>query len=223
MGEPEPLDLQLLKDGDNNEIRRALRELDLVAYARGTVYKIIGSRYPADVPAVANDATRLLLTRAIQTCHSIDSIKPLLAKIARRQAVNFLNEAFRARALSLDDELPGIENRGDESGVDPLQVLGDLLADGLGLDAFALQRVLDFLLEQAELTVIEQHLLKEHILEGCTQADFAGRHRIPLQGIGGRKDRLLEKIRAFLAAEFAGPSRTEFLQILRRNQRRRLI
>jgi DNA-directed RNA polymerase specialized sigma24 family protein len=215
--------LQLLKDGDNNEIRRALRELDLVAYARGTVNYIIGSRYPGEVSAVANDSLKLLLTRAIQTCHSIDSIKPLLAKIARRQAINFLNDAFRVRARCLDDELPGIESRTDEAGGDPVDILGDLLADGLGLDGFALQRVLDYLLEQAELTVIEQHLLNEHILGGCTQAEFAERYRIPLQGIGGRKERLIEKIRAFLAARFAGPSRTEFLQILRRKQKRRLI
>jgi DNA-directed RNA polymerase specialized sigma24 family protein len=223
MGEPEPLDLQLLKDGDNNEIRRALRELDLISFARGTVHNIIGSRYPADISTVANDSLRLLLTRSIHSCHSVDSIKPMLATISQRQAINFLNDAFRNRARSLDDELPGIQRRADESEVDPMEILGDLLADGLGLDAFALPRIVDCLLEHAGLTVVEQHLLKEHIIEGCTQAEFAERHGIPLQGIGGRKERLLNTLRAFLAAEFIGPSRQEFLEILRSKRKRRLI
>lgn len=223
MGEPEPLDLKLLKAGDNNEIRRALRELDLVAYARGTVYNFIGSSYAADVPVVANESLRLLLTGSILTCHTIGNIKPLLATIAERQAINFLREAFRRRARSLDDELPGIQRRADEAGGDPMEILGDLLAEGLGLDAFALQRIVDCLIERGRLTVVEQHLLKEHIIEGCTQAEFAEQHGIPLQGVGGRKERLLNKIRAFLAAELVGPSRKEFLEIIRRKQKRQLI
>jgi hypothetical protein len=77
--------------------------------------------------------------------------------------------------------------------------------------------------EHAELTVVEQHLLKEHVIDGCTQAEFAERHGIPLQGVGGRKARLINTVRAFLAAEFAGQFGTEFLEILRRKPKRRLI
>lgn len=220
MGEPEPLDLELLIDGDNDEILRAIRELGLVPLAQGVVYRVIAGQYAGDVRRVACESVRLLFTRAIFGCYSIDKIRPLLATIAERRAINFLNDPFRRRATPLEDELPGIQQRADGEEVDPLEVLGDLLANGLGLEAFALPPVVDYIVKHAGLTVVEEHLLKEHILEGCTQQEFADRHRIPLKGIGGRKDRLIQKIRTFLAAEVTGRSRTEFLQILRRNRKR---
>lgn len=218
MREPEPLDLELLKRGDNREICRAIQELELLSLASEVVFRVIGSSYPGDVRNVARVSLEKLFTRAIHTCRSIDSVRPMLAKIARRKAINFLNDAFTRRAVQLGDELPGIHGQVDDPEVDPLAVLGDLLANGLGLDAFALQPVVDYVIEHAGLTVVEEHLLKEHILEGCTQQEFAERHGIPLQGVGGRKNRLTAKIQAFLAGEFTGEFRAEFLQILRRNR-----
>ncbi len=218
MGEPEPLDLVLLKRGDNDEVRRAIHNLDLLSLAESVVFRVIGSKYGADVHVVALESIELLFTGSIQTCRTIDNIRPMLAKIARRQAINFLNVAFRRRERQFGDELQGLQERPPAPEVDPFEVLGDLLAEGLGMETFELAPVVEALVEGAELTVVEQHLLVEHIIYGCTQPEFSERHGIPLQGIGGRKTRLLNRIRAFLAGEFAGEFRDEFLQILRRNR-----
>ena len=218
MGEPEPLDLELLQHGDNHEIRRAIDELELFSYAQAVVYNVIGGTYAGDVRRVAYEAIEWLFIRSIQTCPNIQSVRPMLAKIAERKAINFVNEAFSKRARPLEDELPGIQRRADEAGVDPLEVLGDLLAEGLGIEAFQLAPVVNRLVEGSELTAIEQHLLKERILERCKQREFSKRHGIPIGSLPGMETRLIMKIRRYLGGEFVGDVRAELLQILRRNR-----
>jgi hypothetical protein len=107
MGEPEALDLELLKRGDNEEIRRAIAELGLFSLAQGVVYGAIGSRYESDVRVVACESIELLFGRAINTCRRIEDIRPMLA-IARRRAINFITVAFRRWEISVGDELPGL-------------------------------------------------------------------------------------------------------------------
>lgn len=223
MGEPDPLDLELLKNGEEREIDRAIDELELMSFARSVAYEVIGSRYPADVGEVANDSLILLFKRAIRTCPTISSIKPMLAKIANRQAKNFLKVAFRRRENLVGDVLQDLLVHHNDPGVDPLESLGDFLALDFGWDEFLVGKVMDLLIEGDELTVIEQTLFQEHLIGGCTQEEFSRRYGIPLQGIGGRKERMLNKIRWFLAGEMTDGSRERFLQILRRNQERPLI
>jgi DNA-directed RNA polymerase specialized sigma24 family protein len=223
MGEPEPLDLELLKRLDDDEIRHAIRELGLFSFAEGVVHNVFGSRYPADVRVVAFESLKLLFTRAIRRCRTIDDIRPMLAKIAERQAINFLNVAFRKRRRQFDDESQGPPEGPAAPEVNPFEVLGDILAEGLGLEAFQLPPVVDALVKGAELTEVERHLLIEHIIDGCTQQEFSERHGIPLGGIGGRKTRLVRRVRAFVAGEFTGEMRAEFWQIVRRNEPPTLI
>jgi len=218
MGEPEPLDLELLKRGNDDEIRRAIRELELFSLAQVVVHNVIGSRYEADVRWVANESLQVLLTRAIHDCRTIGDIRPMLRKIAERRAINFANVAFRRWERQCGEELQGLQERPATPEVNPFEVLGDILAEGFGMEAFEHTRFVETVLEGAGLDVVEQHLLEEHIMGGCTQRAFSERHGIPLQGIGGRKTRLVNKITAFVAGRFTGGIRGEFLQILRRNR-----
>ena len=219
MGEPDPLDLELIQNGENREIDRAIDELELMSFARSVAFEVIGSRYPADVGEVANDSMELLFTRAIHTCRTIDNIRPMLAKIAKRQAINFLKVAFRQQELLVGDQIQDFLVHHNDPGVDPLESLGDFLALDFGWNEFTVGNVMDLLIEGDVLTVIEQNLLQEHVIGGCTQDEFSRRHGIPLRGIGGRKDRLIKKIIRFIACELEEESLAEFLQILRRNQR----
>lgn len=218
MGEPEPLDLELLKRGDDDAIRRAIRELELFSLAQGVVHNVIGSSYEADVRHVAFESIQLLFDRSILTCRNVQKIKPMLAKIARRQAINFLNVAFRRWERQFGDELQGLQERPAAPEVNPFEVLGDILAEGFGIEAFQLTLFVEAVVEGAGLDVVEQHLFVEHIIYGSTQREFSERHGIPLQGIGGRKTRLVNKITAFLAGKFTGEIRAEFLRISRRNR-----
>jgi DNA-directed RNA polymerase specialized sigma24 family protein len=218
MGEPEPLDLELLQRGNDDEIRRAIHELDLLLLAQGVVHSVFGKRYPADVRVVALESIKALFTRAIHRCRNVDDIRPNLVTIARWQAINFLNVAFRKWERQFGDEWEQILERPGAHEVNPFEVLGDILAEGLGMDTFQLGPVMNILLNEAELDEVQKHLLIEHILHGCTQREFAERYGIPLQGIGGRVTRLLRKIRRFLAGVFPVGIRATYLQILRRNR-----
>lgn len=221
MGEPEPLDLELLKHGDNDEICRAIRELELVSLAEGLVYSVIGNRYHAERRVLAIESIKLLFTVSIQTCHTIDAIRPMLATIAKRRAINFLNVAYRKWEIQFGGKLPGIIERPAAPGVNPVEVLGDILAEGLGIDAFQLGPFVGKVLAEAGLDDFEKHLLSEHVVDYCTQQEFSNRHGIALNVIGRRKDRLIAKIRTWLTGELSAKSRAEFLRRLRENRERR--
>ena len=201
MGDPGPLDLILLQEGDNLEIIRAVRELELLRIARQAARRMMGRRYPVNVDEVALDALRLLFTSAIHTCNSIDGIRPLISTIATRQAINYLNEAFRRHWSQWENESQQEQpfEIAVEPGDDPLVEFRQFLAETLGHDENRTDWIADALIEGAKLTVLEQCLLREVILEGQTQREFSERYGIPLQGIGGHKARMLMKIRRFLA------------------------
>lgn len=142
----------------------------------------------------------------------------MLAKIARRKAINFLNVAFRKWEIAFGGELPGLQERSGAPEVNPITVLGDILAEGLGMEAFQLDQFVNKLVEEAGLDVVEQYLLKEHMVDYCTQPEFSDLHSIHLNLIGRIKDRLITKIRSYLAGQLRGEARAEYSQILRRNR-----
>ncbi len=222
MGDPEPLNLELLQQGNDDEIRRALTELDLLSLAEGTVHRVIGARYSADVRTVALESIENLFANAINRCRNVSDIKPNLIVIARRRAINFLNVAFRRREAQFGDEWQQALERPAAPEDGPFEVLGDILAEGLGMESFQLANVVALLLTEAEFSEIEKHLFIEHVIQGCTQLQFSERHGIPLQGIGGRKMRLLNKIRAFVAGRLPLGYRV-FFNFSRRNRQPPLI
>jgi DNA-directed RNA polymerase specialized sigma24 family protein len=205
-------DLELLKSGDNDEIRLTIAEYNLVELARQAVWSIIGANYPGDVDRLAYIAITYLFTDAIHGCNSVGGIKPCLKQVAIFRALDFLDEAFRRRATEQLDNLELFQ----EPAESPFAFLGDILAEGLGLQQFELDEVVAALCELCELDGIQQALLVEHVIGGMTQEQFAEKHGLPFRGIGGRKERLLEQMRLHLSR--ASPVIAEI--ILRRNRRR---
>jgi DNA-directed RNA polymerase specialized sigma24 family protein len=213
-----PLDLELLQSGDNREICQAIQELELLRRAQDVVHGFIGDLYIGDVRIVALESIELLFTRAIATCGNIQEIWPLLGKIAERQAKNFLKKAFRRWERLLGEELREPDQRLAVPENEPLEVLRRILAERLHMEVFDRDAVVNALIAGAGLDAIEQCLLVEHIMDGCTQREFSERHGVPLKGLGGRKDRLLYKIRVFVAAGLPHALRAPFWRFLRRNR-----
>src|ERR1035437_9314486 len=70
------------------------------------------------------------------------------------------------------------------------------LAEDLGhLEGFDTEAFIRFIVRHCELTLLQEALLREHILGGCTQQEFADKWGLSVRGIGGRKGRLLWRIR----------------------------
>ena len=194
-------DLQLLKQGDNDEIRRTIKELELIPLAFTTVWRLIGAGYPGDARRLAFEAITKLFASdnpareaAIQGCQSVAGIRPLVRTIAQRTAFDFLKDASRRKVVNfLEDSNQFAFEVQDADGI-----LEGILAEGLGLETFELQEVLTALIEICQLDPDEEALLVEHILNDVIQQEFARQHRIPLGTVGGRKERLLRKIRSCL-------------------------
>ena len=228
MGEPEELDLDRLRRLDETEVLRAIRELGLFPLAYGVVHRVMGTVYASEVRGVALEAVTELFVKSIGRCYSVEAVQPLLATIARRKALNFIDRAFRrwerdfgrpfvdAEDEDLQEELriPATPIPNAEHGA--YEFLRDLLAEGLGMDVFDSENAIRILVEGAELSVVEQHLLREHVMNGVTQQAFAEQHRLPFKAVGGKKDRMLRRIRKFLCEKLRGEPRSEFRRIIRR-------
>lgn len=197
MGEPEPLDLELLQQGDEHEIRRAIRELDLKAIAVSTVARMIQANYGGDVERLALAGITRLFTRAIHNVNRIEHVQGMLRRAARYVVLDFLGDRFQ----QLVDAPGQLEFMAVENDEHPIAFLRDVLAEGLRMENFDLNQLPQLLIEVCELEPLEEALLVEHILGGLTQQDFARKYGIPFGGIGGRKDRLLAKIRRMLSAK----------------------
>lgn len=204
------INFELLHQGDNDEIRRAIRSLGLVEVACAAVNRRIGGDYPGDVRPVAIRSITDFFRIDIQQCRTDEEIKQRLRLVAYRNALDFLDEAFRRHCrVQLDDgDLQLIDERPGEQ----YKFLKDVLSEGLGLEAFELSQVTLVLCEICALNETEECLLVEHVVGGMTQQAFAQRYGLAFRGIGGRVDRLLRKIRRCLSR------RSEWIrEILRRN------
>lgn len=214
MGEPEPLDLELLQDGDDHEIHRAISELDLKAIALAEVSRMIGANYPGDVNRLALAGITKLFCSAIQNVNTIGQVQGMLRRAAKFVVLDFLGDTFQKLADAPDQlEFMAVEN--DEH---PIAFLRDVLAEGLGMEAIDLAKLPQMLVEVCELEPLEEALLVEHMHGGMTQEDFANKYGLSWKGVGGRVDRLLRKVRRTIAAKHPVVQ-----QVLRRIEQRKAI
>lgn len=195
-----PLDLDRLKRGESDEWERAWRELHVWDVASSVVRQYLEPRYAQHVEDVAANAVRELWKKGIRNCRSVDDIVPLLRRrIALQESAKFLRKAWTRREL-LRDEGEDAEEKGpvEINDAEDVKRMIDELVERLHLGGFDLERLLAVLVTGAELDYLEQALLREHVVGGCTQQDFADRNALPVNGIGGRKHRILRKLRRFL-------------------------
>lgn len=192
------LDLESLQDVGtdrwNREWQRAWDEVQLWDVAATVVRYYLGRRFPQWVEGVAADALITLSEKAIHRCRTVEGIVPLLRKIAHDAAVAFLRRPrvrHEVRAPE-DEEIAEVPRQDYEPN---FQRLMDEIAERLHLECFDEEAFIHFLVREAELNLLEEALLREHILDGCTQQEFADKYGLSVRGIGGRKGRLLRKIR----------------------------
>lgn len=186
MGEPEPLDLELLKNGNEAEIDRAIAELGLFAVAQKTANRIMHPWGTERCREVALESISLLFTGGIRSCRTVDGIVPTLRQITRRRAINFLNVAYRRHETEQLDELKlvAVQDAG------PYDFVRDVLAEALGMEEFDLAAVLTELVELCQLDPLEEALLVKYLPGELSQQEFADLYSIPIGSIGGRKERL---------------------------------
>ena len=188
-----PLDLQRLRDGDPAEWERAWDKLQLWSVAKGSVERIVGGTFPQYVEDVAADALSELMHRAIHRCHGTGMIVPMLRTIGKNRAKDRLRRFWERFAVPQTDDLL---EPADETQAAIRQRM-EYLSDRLHLDG-DLAAILDALVDNAELNLLEQAVLREHIVDGLTQQEFADRYGIPLGTIGRLKKNALTKVRRFL-------------------------
>lgn len=193
-----PVDLEYLKDFGtdrcNREWQRAWVELQLWDVAVKEVHRYLGQRFPQDVEGEAQVALRTLSEKAIVRCRTVEDIVPLLKRIARDGVNSFLRRP-RIRHEVRAPENVEVEELPSEGGEDNLERLKDGIAERLHLEGFDHEAFIRFLVRETELNGLEEALLREHIFNHCTQQEFADKYGFPLGSIGGRRERVLRKIR----------------------------
>src|SRR4051812_45480538 len=98
-----PLNLQLLKDGDDREWECAFTELWGVAWT--AVNRVIGSTLPQDVEDVAGDALKEMMDKAIHRCRSELDIIPMQMTVARHRAADRHRRFWARLVVHPDQEL----------------------------------------------------------------------------------------------------------------------
>ena len=203
-----PLSLECLQDVGterwSREWQRAWDELQLWHVAVTVVRRYLERRFPQEVEGVALDALAKLATTAIHRCRTVEGIIPLLKKIAHDEAIGFLRRPRVRREVRQPEDMGG-EELPPADGEDNLERLKDEIAERLCLEGFDVEAFIAFIVRHCELNPLEEALLREHILDHRTQQEFADKYGLRIGGIGGRKDRLLRKIRDCLGGFGAYP------------------
>jgi RNA polymerase sigma factor (sigma-70 family) len=184
--------LQLLKAGDENEWRHVFDELHWDQRAHSAVQRWIGDRWPHYVEDVTSQAL-IKFVRAVSRCAVESRLLPLLLKISRDEAISFLRRAA-SREIATDQvpELPPEE-------VDNLKRLADAVSDALEHDAYDPNNVVSELAIHLNLNFLDQLILKEHVINGQTQAELAEETNIPEGTIARRKIEMLRRVRRFIS------------------------
>ena len=188
-----PLDLERLRNGDPNEWEVAWEELQLWTVARESVERVIGSQFPQYVEDVAGDALSELAIKAIHRCHGVGMIVPMLRKIGRNRATDRRRRFWERFVTAQSDDL---FEHPDESQ-SAISERMERVSEGLHLDG-NLDSILQALVDNAELNLLEEGLLREHIVAGLTQQEFAERYNIPLGSVGRVKNHALRKVKLLL-------------------------
>ena len=180
-------DLLLLQAGDDGEWNRAFDTFWDVAY--WVVEAVIGRICPQDVEEVTEQVLVELSQRAIHRCHSNRMIVPVLRKVARDRAID-RRRRFWARLVDHPDQ--DLFDPADQR-LEEVRRRMERLAELLHMDG-DLDAILESLVVGAGLNLLEEALLREHIIEGFTQQEFADRHGIALGSVGRIKDSVRRKI-----------------------------
>jgi RNA polymerase sigma factor (sigma-70 family) len=186
-----PFDLQLLQAGDDGEWNRAFDTFWDVAY--WAVEAVIGRICPQDVEDVAEQVLVELVHNAIHRCHRAGMIVPVLRKVAWDRAID-RRRRFWAQLVDHPDQ--DLFDPADQR-LEEVRRRMEHVAERLHMDG-DLNAILESLVSDARLNLLEEALLREHILEGSTQQEFADRLGIALGTVGGIKASVIRKIRGFL-------------------------
>lgn len=185
-------DLQLLQAGDDGEWNRAFDTFWDIAY--WVVEAVIGRICPQDVEDVAEQVLKELVHKAIHRCHSEAMIVPMLRTIAQDRAID-CRRRFWAQLVDHPDQ--DLFDPADQR-LEEVRRLMERLAERLHMDG-DLMAILESLVKGARLNLLEEALLREHIIEGYTQQEFADRYGIALGSVGRIKDSVRRKIDRFLS------------------------
>jgi len=188
-----PLDLELLRNGDAEEWEQTWTELDLWAIAKASVERVIGSQFPQSVEDVAADALSELTHTAIHRCDAVRMVVPMLRKIGKNRAIDRRRRFWERFVAAQSDDLFEHADESQSTIRDRMERVSDLLHLDGNLDS-----ILDALVANAELNLMEEGLLKEHIVEGLTQQEFADKYGIPLGSVGRVKNHVLRKVKLWL-------------------------
>lgn len=203
-----PLDMKRLRAGDHAEWEAAFRELQLLRIAHALARRFLdapGKRHLlAHVEDLASTALTKLANRAIHRCPSESAIVPYLCRIIGDEAVNLLRRPWaRQHQRETDQAMAPAQDAGmgqdipnpADGGVDNRERLWEQVAEQFGLAAPDLEAVVHRLVEALRLSQFDEALLREHVIGGITQAQFAERHGCPMGRVGRRTSELLLKIR----------------------------
>lgn len=208
-------DLELLRDCDIAEWESALTEFRLVCTANAAVSLVIGGRFPGHVEEVAQEALLELMRTGIQRCYSVGRFVPMLRKISRDRAVDFLRSRW-VRYETTIEEFPEMASPDAGEGHEPEWAR---LTDQLGLaEDTNLADVVALIVNRLELDTLDEAILTEHIVQSMPQTTFAQRHDIPLGTVGRRAAKLKRRLRTMLFGRGV-----TFIRFLHRGPRRIVI
>jgi len=193
-----PISLQLLQAGDDAAWQQACDEWGLWHVARQVVACYL-PHHLQHVEDVASIAVRELVdaVRRIRDEPGIEDrlraiVAHFLRRLARWRALGFLERRWAQREQPLPEE----QQEGEQREINVEAFVNDDLRFVLHYKA-----VIDELAEAAELDVLEKALLREHVVEGLTQQEFANKYGIPLGTVGNLKLDVLGRLRAFFQRE----------------------
>jgi DNA-directed RNA polymerase specialized sigma24 family protein len=173
----------------------------------------MGAYFHEDVDDVASRAIIAFQKKGIHECNSPGGIIGFVKVIARNKAIDFVrkmaNSIVRQYERRMEeDDFNKLMELVDETFI-PSEVYGDEtdrrlsdrlhnIACQLSLFEVGADVVADAIIAVLRLNELDSALLREHVIFGGGQREFAERYEISVNGVGGRKGRLLKRIRLFL-------------------------
>ncbi len=210
------LDMKLLRSRDHEEWSRAFDELQLERLAFSSAWyglqKFGGAVSQQDAEDVASAALSELALRAISRCPDASLIVAFVRTLVHHKAADLCRTKMTLKRGGADNRQ---EQEYEQPGQSPMEIavlahtdnvdrLRDQVAERLQIEDFALEKVVEVLESALAMTSFDKALLREHIVGGLTQAEFAETVQCPLGRVGRRKGLLLKKIREFLEGVATG-------------------
>lgn len=206
-------DLHALKRGDEEAWCRAYPALWQIAVQ--TVTKYMGAYFAHHVEDVAAVAVNTFQKEGIAKCSSPGGIIAFVKLVARNRAIDFVKNRVNSQVRNWELEAVDVkvsklcEDFGDStpdiavaaSKEDTDSQLSDRLAyfaNHLTLFEVGADAAAEAISAVLELDTLDSALLRQHVIEGLGQREFAERYGVSVNGVGARKGRLLRKLRLHL-------------------------